>query len=59
MELKEEKCIVFIRKGYFIVSKHPLLIIWEKTDRFYLSVNAATFLNAIKQRKKQICLKPP
>lgn len=54
MELKEKNCIVVIRKGYCIGSKHPLLIIWEKTDRFYISENA-TFLNAIKQllRKKK------
>lgn len=37
MELKEKNCIVVLRKGYFIAIKHSFLIIWEKTDRFYLS----------------------
>jgi len=59
MQLKEKHCTIVMRRVNFNVTKHNLLIIWEKTDRFYLNLNAETFLNAIKclLRKKYISLK--
>lgn len=53
MELKEKHCIVVMRRVYFNVTKHALLTIWDKTDRFYLNIDVEIFLNAIKHLRKK------